>query len=196
MNLFSNKSIKDFFVKDKGENGAAAVEFALAGSLVIITVISIIEILAIIFINILIEGGVREASRFGVTGNEGATTRSEQILTIIGNHTMGLVDMESATVTTLVYENFESIGQEEEYIDDSPANGSYDEGEAYTDTNANGQWDEDQGVVGVGGSEEIVLYKIEYDVPFITGILAPLVGKDSLRLTAAIPVKNEPYEVE
>ena len=49
MNLFSNKSIKDFFVKDKGENGAAAVEFALAGSLVIITVISIIEILAISF---------------------------------------------------------------------------------------------------------------------------------------------------
>lgn len=196
MSTNRNKSIEDFLSKDKGEKGAAAVEFALAGSLVITTIIAIIEILVVIFVNILIEAGVREASRFGITGNEGSSTRAEEILNIVGQHTLGLVDMETATVTMMVYESFSAIGQEEDYIDDSPENGSYDEGESYTDTNENGQWDDDQGSPGVGGSEDIVLYKVEYDLPFITGILEPLVGKDSLRITAAIPVKNEPYEVE
>ncbi len=196
MNWFNKKSIRDFFSKDKGEKGAAAVEFALAGSLVVVTVIAIIEILIVLFVNILIEGGIREASRFGTTGSDGGVGRAQQILNIVEQHTLGLVDMDSATVTTLVYDSFSSIGEAEDYIDDAPANGQYDSGESYTDDNGNGQWDEDKGIAGVGAAGDIVLYKVEYDLPFFTGILAPLVGQDFLRLTAVVPVKNEPYEAQ
>lgn len=194
MKAFKNNIIQ-FTSKDEGENGAAAVEFAIGGGVVVLAVIMLMEILMILLINVLLEGGMRNAARFGITGSEGAESRQAQILSIIENHTLGLVDMNTVSVNSYVYNSFEEIGLAEEFDDDSPANGAFDEGESFTDSNGNGVWDADRGTPGLGGADDIVLYKIEYDLPFLTGVLEPLLGKDNVRLTTAIPVKNEPYNI-
>ena len=192
---FLKSNIVQFLSKDEGEKGAAAVEFAIGGGVVVIAVIMLIEILMILLINVLLEGGMRNASRFGITGNVGADGRQAQILSIIEDHTLGLVDMDTISVNTFVYESFEDIGTAEDFDDTSPANGEYDEGESFTDSNGNAVWDADRGTPGLGGADDIVLYVIEYDLPFMSGILNPLVGKDNVRLTTSIPVKNEPYNI-
>ena len=194
MKAFKNNIIQ-FTSKDEGENGAAAVEFAIGGGVVVLAVIMLMEILMILLINVLLEGGMRNAARFGITGSEGAESRQAQILSIIENHTLGLVDMNTVSVNSYVYNSFEEIGLAEEFDDDSPANGAFDEGESFTDSNGNGVWDADRGTPGLGGADDIVLYKIEYDLPFLTGVLEPLLGKDNVRITTAIPVKNEPYNI-
>lgn len=193
--MLYKKKLTQFLDKDEGENGSATVEFALAGSLVIVTVIVIIEIMAVLLLNILIEGGVREAARFGITGNLGQSGREQAILDIIEQNTLGLIDINNATITTLVYNSFSDIGQSEDYIDNSPANGQYDDGEAFTDSNSNGIWDIDKGTPGLGEDNDIVLYIIEYDWPFMTGLISSATG-NPLRLKASIPVKNEPYTIQ
>ena len=121
-------------------------------------------------------------------------TREEQITSIIGDATIGLVELSEIDIQTLVYPSFAEVGQPEPFTDTN-ANGVYDVGEPYTDINANGQWDADMGAAGVGGPGDIVLYKIKYNLPMMTSLLATMLGgaDGKIQLSASIAVRNEPY---
>ena len=90
--------------------------------------------------------------------------------------------------------SFGDIGQPEPYTDTN-TNGSYDLGEPFTDINGNGQWDADMGAAGLGGPGEIVLYKLEYDLPTMTSLLSNVIGGSDGKITlkASVAVRNEPY---
>jgi len=176
----------------RDRRGVSAVEFAIMAPVLILTIVGIMEVSLVLGVSSLLEGGLRDAARFGITGYVPAgTTREEHIKSIVGNATIGLVDMDEATIDTLVYPSFGDIGQPEPW-DDQNSNGVYDLGEPF---NENGQWDPDMGAAGLGGPGEIVLYKIKYDLalmtPLLGGIMGGSDGKISLR--ASIAVRNEPY---
>ncbi len=123
-------------------------------------------------------------------------TREERILQILGEHTIGLVDIAQATVTYKVYPSFDDIGKPEPFTDSAPANGSYDAGEEFQDINGNGQWDSDMGAAGLGGPGDIVLYTIEFEWELMTPLVAPLMGNaGKLAMKSSVAVKNEPFSV-
>ena len=125
----------------------------------------------------LMEGAVRDAARYGVTGQDEAE-RLSIIQDIIADRTIGLVDTDEAQIDILTYGSFDVIGAPEPFIDGPPFNGVYDVGETYTDINGNGQWDPDQGLASAGQSGEVVLYRVTYDAPSLTGFLGHLIGGD------------------
>lgn len=173
--------------------GSAAVEFGIIAPLFILMIVGIAEVGTTLFVGALMEGAVRDASRYGITGQDGAS-RPQIIRDIIADRTIGLVDINVAAISTQVYDSFDSIGSQEPYTDDSPANGTYDTGEAFVDINMNGSWDADQGRASVGEPGEIVLYTIDYDLPLLTGYLANHLGSGgNIGLTASIAVLNEPF---
>jgi hypothetical protein len=176
--------------------GVAAIEFAVVGMLVVTTAIGVIELAMILFVNSLMEGGLREAARYGVTGGDGsAATREAEVLSIVGRHTQGLVDMAEVELTSLVYPGFAEVGRPEPYTD-ANGNGQYDAdpAEDFLDINGNGQWDADMGAAGLGGPGDIVLYTLRYDRPLMTGLLDGLIGVEGrMPLTASIVVRNEPF---
>lgn len=178
----------------RNRKGSAVTEFAIAAPVVIMAIVGIIEFSMILFVSSLLEGGLREASRFGLTGFQpNGLTREERILKIIEDHTHGLVDGTAVNLSTLVYPSFDSIGQPEPFTDEN-SNGTFDAGEPYMDVNGNNQWDPDMGAAGLGGPEDIVLYTIEYDWPLMTGMLNGFVGNDGkIGLRASVVVRNEPY---
>lgn len=179
-----------FLLRDT--EGASLVEFAFIGPMLFLSAVGILEISAILTTQALMEGALREAARYGITG-AGGSNRAQTILDIIDRHTLGFVDMETAEISTLTYNSFQSIGEPEPYTDEN-GNGEYDTGEDYEDVNDNGQWDEDQGAPGAGVANEIVLYTIAYEAPAMTGIFAHFFGEDGkLRLEATLPLKNEPF---
>src|SRR3989304_1326724 len=152
---------------------SAAIEFALAAPILLVLIVGMIEIAMVMFISVAVEGGLREAARFGITGAAPVgLTRQQQIMNILDAHTLGLIDIATATITLKAYGSFGAIGQPEPFNDISPANGIYDLGEPFTDLNGNAQWDADRGVDGVGNAGEIVLYKINYDWLLFTPIIA------------------------
>jgi Flp pilus assembly protein TadG len=177
------------------EEGTSALEFALVAPVLITTVVGIMEISMILIVSALIEGGLRDAARFGITGYvPQGTTREDKIKSIIADATIGLVDMSQIDMQTLVYPSFADIGKPEPYTDTN-GNGQYDLGEPYTDINGNGQWDADMGAAGLGGPGEVVLYKVKYKLPTLTMLLTPFIGGEDgkINLSASIAVRNEPY---
>jgi hypothetical protein len=175
--------------------GGALVEFAFAAPALLIVIAGIIDLAMVMFVGSLIEGGVRDASRFGITGHlPGGVTREQHILDLIEHNTIGLVDVSSADISYKVYPSFGDVGQPEPYTDDNPANGAYDPGESFVDINGNGQWDADMGAAGLGGPGEIVLYTVKVDWSLLTPLMAPLMGENGvMKLAASVAVRNEPY---
>jgi len=178
----------------KRDDGSPVFEFAFVAPILVLMVIGTIEFGMIMFVNILMESGLRDAARYGITGNQVAgMTRMERIIQIVSDRTMGLVDMAQAKVQVLVYPGFGDIGSSEPFVDGN-GNGTYDKGETFTDTNANGVWDADIGRAGPGGSGDVVLYRMTYDWPLLTPLAATVIGHNGkFTINASIAVRNEPW---
>ena len=186
-------SILSGFQRD--ESGATLAEFALIMPVITLLFLGIFELGAIMLTNSLMEGAMREASRYGITGRNDATVSREAFIRqIVDEQTLGFVDMDQATFDTLVYPDFGSVGEGEPYIDGN-GDGDYDAGETYTDENGNGAWDADIGEAGAGQADDVVLYRVTYDWPIMTPVLSSLIGDEgSFPLVASVAVRNEPYE--
>jgi len=175
-------------------DGVAAIEFAVAAPVVTLTIAGLIELSMVMFVSSLMEGGIRDASRFGITGYvPPGSTREAEIRKLVGDATAGLIDIATANIDTKVYPSFGDVGKPEPFTDTN-GNEQYDEGEPFTDVNGNGQWDPDMGVAGLGGPSDIVLYKITADWHLMTPLLVPFMGSDGkMVLSASVAVRNEPY---
>jgi len=170
--------------------GALLIEFALIVPAFILFVVGIIEIAMLLFTNVLVEGSLREASRFGITGQVmGTAEREETIEQIVSQGTGGLVNPEDLSVNTYVFQTFTTVGTPEPWVDNND-NGTIEDDE-FDDTNSNGVWD---GKPGAGGSGDIVLYQVDYNHSFITGLMKKFGdASGKLTMTANIAVRNEPF---
>ncbi len=177
-----------------GEDGSPAAEFAFVAPILFLMVIGTIEFGMIMFVTILMESGLRDAARYGITNNEfGGMNRMERIVRIINDRTMGLVDISQADLQVLVYPAFDQIGNGEDFVDGN-GNGTYDAGETFADANGNGVWDSDIGQAGSGASGQVVLYRINYDWTLMTPLAGQVIGNDGkFTLNASIAVRNEPW---
>ena len=69
--------------------GAGVLEFAIVIPVMILFVVGIMEACALLFAESLLEGGVREAARYGITGalpNSEETTREQEVVNIVNEH--------------------------------------------------------------------------------------------------------------
>jgi len=176
-------------------DGSTLLEFAFGVPILLTVVLASMEYGAIMLTSTLMESSLREAARFGITGQQPAgVSRLERITEIIDQRTLGLIDMTKAKVDILVYPSFSDIGRGEDYIDGN-ANGTYDIGETFTDENANGVWDADIGTAGSGQSGDIVVYRLQYDWQSMTPFAAQFMGNAGvINLNASIVVRNEPWD--
>lgn len=181
-------------------HGAVAVEFALIAPLLLVLTLGALDLSAVLVTWVLMETSVREASRYGITGpTTQATTdrlRLDQIARIIRDKTIGLVDVDEASIDVRSYPTSDDVGKPEPFTDANPRNGAYDDGEAFTDCNGSGRWENDRGRRdSPGGSGEIVVYTVRYDRPLLTPLLVDVIGSDGkVPLSATMIVRNEPWD--
>lgn len=174
--------------------GSAAVDFALVVGPFFLLVIGLLEFGMLMIGQTLLQNAVADASRFGLTGRtlEGQT-REDVIAAMVNEGGIGLIDPDRLVFETLVYPSFDSVGQPEGFTD-SNGNGQWDAGEPFADINGNGQWDADMGAAGLGGPEDIVLYRVRYDWQMLTPLVTHLLpGDGKIRLEASLAVRNEPF---
>lgn len=178
----------------RDERGHVLIQFGLVAPMFLTLVFGIIEFALIMFLQTMIEGGAREASRFGITGQGiSGETREERILNIVDSFTLGFLERDEIQLETLIYDSFESIGEPEPFTDANDS-GSYDAGEEFVDINGNGAWDPDMGAAGLGGAGDIVVYRLVYDWQILIPLIRPFFGgKESIRLDANVAVRNEPF---
>ena len=174
-------------------SGATAVDFALSFPVAIVFVTGIIELGVMMFTSVIVEGGLREASRYGITGaGNTAAEREQAVRDIIIRHSAGMIDPDTVQIDFLEYDSFDQIGQGETCLVDtcdasSPA-------ADFEDQNGNGTFDEDLGVPGLGGPASIVLYNIDYEWEMVTGLFQTFIGTNGkLEMSSSIAVRNEPF---
>ena len=61
-------------------DGVAAIEFAFAFPIVLMGVVGVMELAMILFVSALMEGGLRDAARFNITGQSVPGVTREQAL--------------------------------------------------------------------------------------------------------------------
>ena len=188
------------------------IEFAIAFPVFILMMIGVVEIAILMFVQVTVEGGLREASRYGITGQQptGGISREQEIVNIVKKHAQGLVEIDASDVEMLTYQDFSSIGQPEPYDDADDLDGPAFKPEnddvftpALHDRNGNNQWDADQGnnSQGAGGSGQVVLYRVTFDWDWLTplpGMFEALTQAKStipetISMEASIAVRNEPW---
>ena len=179
----------------KADDGSTLLEFAFGAPILLTVVLAAMEFGVIMLTGTLMESSLREAARFGITGQQpNGVTRLERIIEIIDERTLGLIDMSQAEVNILVYPSFSDIGRGESFIDGN-TNGAYDLGETFTDENGNGVWDADIGTAGSGTSGDIVVYRLRYNWQTMTPFAGYFIGNDGIvGLNASIVVRNEPWD--
>lgn len=178
----------------RADDGGSALEFAFIAAMLTLLIGGILEVAMILFVEAAMEGGIRDASRFGITGfTPTAVSRERQIVDIINSRLMGLYTITDNDVTTRVYATFSDVGQPEPFVD-ANGNGTYDAGESFTDVNGNGSWDSDMAASGAGGAGQVVVYQVSLDWRPLTPLLLPFLGAGgTIRLSSAIAVRNEPF---
>jgi len=170
----------------------AAMEFALIVPVLLTFVLGIVEVAMVMFASSLLEGSVREAARYGITGYTlTGQSREAVILNIVKRYSAGMINMSKVKITYLTYKSFTNIGQPEPF-NDANHNGKYDVGETFTDVNGNGKWDADMGKASTGGPGDVVVYTVAYDWPLLTGYLSGILGL-KIPLRASYAVRNEPW---
>lgn len=194
------------------DRGVAVIEFALVFPVLLLMTFGAIEIGLIMATQSTLEGGLKEASRYGITGQSPSdATRIEKIRAILDDHTLNLVKMSEATFTVQTYPSFSMVGKPEPFIDseefndDGSSNSCYNqkfddpdttscEGEKFlTDTNGNGHWDANAGTNGAGAGGEVVSYSVEVPWHIMTPAFGEIFGYDGIfPLRATIVVRNEP----
>ena len=142
----------------RDQRGSAAFEFAYALPIIATAVVGLLELSMIMFVSALMEGGLRDASRFAITGAVPAgMSREQAIVNIVNDRTLGLLELTTADVSLRVYTSFDQVGQSEPLTVDVNGNGCYDPGNSYTDVNGNGNgsWDEDMAELGNAGAAAV-----------------------------------------
>lgn len=185
--------------------GATAVELALIAPVLILFLIGVIELSVAMFINTVVEGSLKDASRLGLTGQiQKGSSNTQALVDMLNEASLGLLDLTTDDVSILVYENFAQVGQGEEYTD-LDGNGEwtpgpythsdgtvYPGGEPWIEVNGNGVYDEDFGVAGMGAQGDIVLYTVTYSWNFLSGQLIPILD-GLIPMRASIVIRNEPF---
>jgi Flp pilus assembly pilin Flp len=136
----------------RNSEGATIIEFALIFPIVLMLTFGIMEIGLCMASLVTLEGGLKEASRYGITSqtptkkqvedtkepiptyfNDPNNTRLQMIGAILNQNTLNLIDLNDAKPTTVIYDSFSVVKNGEPYNDlpdipkagDKP-NGQYD----------------------------------------------------------------------
>ncbi len=175
--------------------GSTALEFALILPVMIAVVFGILDFALVFFVDVLLENGVRQAARFGLTGQgDTLAAREDALIAIVVDSGFGFIEASRTFVTTRVFDTFADIGVGEPFADTSPFNGVYDLGESFSDLNGNGVWDGIPGTPGAGGPDQIVAYTVTTTWAPLTPFIEPFAGEDgTFALHAAIAIRNEPF---
>ncbi len=136
----------------RNSEGATIIEFALIFPIVLMITFGIMEVSLCMASLVTLEGGLKEASRYGITAqtptkqqildlhkpiptyfNDPNNPRLQMIGIILDENTLNLIDLNDAKPTTKIYSSFSAVKNGEPYNDlpdiphvGDPPNGQYD----------------------------------------------------------------------
>ena len=177
----------------RDDSGTTAIEFAFIALGLVYLMVGIIEFAMAMTVGNSLEAATNLSSRLGKTGfvdEEAQLDQEETIMEEVERRVGPMIDIGKLEITHEVYNDFTSLTNPD-ILQDSNDDGDTDDPGEWTDVDGDGFKD---GADGVGGSGNIVVYRISYPWEIMTPLIAQFVSDDGIiNLTAYSVVKNEPY---
>lgn len=171
--------------------GATIVEFALITPALMIVLMGLFDLAYNMYTNEMLNGAVQQAARASTV--EGAADKQAQLDQMVTSSVRAVAPQAEVSFSRKFYAGFSDVNRPEDW-DDSDADGTCDDGEAYEDANGNGIWDASAGTEGLGGARDAVLYTVTIDYPRVFPISGFLPGQsNTYSLTASTVLRNQPY---
>ncbi|WP_427969827.1 TadE/TadG family type IV pilus assembly protein [Altererythrobacter sp.] len=183
----------------RDESGVTVVEFALLLIPMLVIVFGGLDLGYQNYVRSVMQGALNDAARRAAVqdpqfSSPGATVEA-QVEALIKEKAGTIARNATITVTQESFFEFSDIGNPEALMTDVNGNGQFDEadGDCWEDTNRNGEFDTDSGSAGIGGSNDVVLYKANVQMPRLFPVdkisnLSPTVD-----MTLETAIRNQPY---
>lgn len=177
------------------DRGVSIVEFALIVPVFLGMILGFMDFGYWTFVRATTLGGLEEAARSAGVGGPAADpavfeSKVQDTVRTIAANAKFTWDKKS-------YYEFSGIGKPEKLTSDINGNGMYDKGDCWEDLNPNGTYDTNPGKNGIGGADDILVYRVVVAFEPLLPITGLLPGVPETRsVTASTIVKRQPYAAQ
>lgn len=171
------------------ERGAYIVEFALIIVPLIVILFASIDLAYRSYMGAVIEGTLHRAARRATVGNQ----TEAQIDTYIRSQLGFFSKRGTVTIEKSNYYDYSGVGKPEKIKQDTAPLGMYNAGDCFEDLNGNGSYDSIAGRTGLGGSDDIVYYKVSVTYPRFVPLGKFLGWSNNETVSANSVLRNQPY---
>ena len=181
------------FLLRSDRRGISTVEFALLFPVLALMLMGFFDIAHQAYVRAVLQGAMQQAGR-NSTLETGASS-SASIDTYVQTQVKKVVASASfdPAPTRASYSDFKDVGNPEKFVDKSPFNNKYDNGECFEDVNGNGKWDSDRGKTGQGGADDAVLYTVSVKYKRLFPMAKMFGWSSDLTVKASTVLRNQPY---
>ncbi|ARS28813.1 TadE/TadG family type IV pilus assembly protein [Sphingomonas sp. KC8] len=169
--------------------GAAAVEFALVSLPLVAILLGIIDFGYRMYLGSVVEGTVHRAARMATVG--GVT--SDQVDTYITSQLQEFSGQVGIEIEKTNYYEYSGIGRREKRTKDRAPTGVDDANDCFEDLNGNGIRDAIAGRNGLGGSDDIVYYKVTATFQRIVPLVKIFGFSPTETVTSSTVLRNQPF---
>jgi Flp pilus assembly pilin Flp len=172
--------------------GVTAIEFGLVAPVLVLMLMGLMDLGYNMWTAALLDGAIQKAARDSTL--EKAKEAVTEIDARVERAVLDIAPAATFEFERTAYPSFSAQGKPEEFTD-ANRNGRCDNKELYEDVNENNRWDADQGKVNeLGGSRDVVVYKVtvKYPRPFP---VAAMLGQSSMfEMQTQTVLSNQPWD--
>ena len=173
----------------RSNEGATMVEFAFVAPILFTILLGLTDFGYQMYVNSVVEGTVHQAARLATVGNK----TPDQIDDFVKKQLATFSTNGTVTIKKSNYYQFSGIGKPEKLTSDVNGNGSWNTGDCYEDLNNDGKWNSVAGRDGLGGSDDIVYYQVEFSYPRVVPMSGFLGWSNTVTTKATTVMRNQPY---
>lgn len=175
----------------RNSRGVTVVEFALLAPVLLVTLLGLFDMSYNMYAQALLQGALQQAARSSTI--EGASDQTAAIDGTVSEAVKSAIADATLSFSRKSYASFSDVGTAEPFTDTN-GDGRCDAGEPYEDANKNGTWDRDQGVSGLGGARDAVLYTAQMTFPRAFPLAGFMNIPTTVTVTASTVLRNQPYD--
>ncbi|WP_380872287.1 TadE/TadG family type IV pilus assembly protein [Sphingomonas sp. DBB INV C78] len=172
--------------------GAAAVEFAFVALPLVGIILALFDFGYRQYLGSVIEGTLHRAARMSAIGNLSANKVDEYIQSqLVGFSKNAPIEIEKKS-----YYEYSGVGKPEKIKQDTDPLGVYNVGDCYEDVNGNGVYDTVAGRTGLGGSDDVVYYKVTATYHQLMPLVKLFGFSGEEKVTRSTVLRNQPYAAQ
>lgn len=174
------------------QRGATLLEFALVVVPLSMVMMGLTDFGYRAYVSSIVEGTVHRAARLATVGNK----TPSQIDDFVKNELRHFSPSATITITKKNYYQFSGVGKAEKLTTDANGNGTWNSGDCYEDLNNNGTWDVVAGRDGLGSSDDIVFYQVDFVYPRVIPLDGLLGWSANDTVTTHTLMRNQPFGIQ